>query len=67
MNITKLPSGNYQIREMHNGKRYSVTVPYKPSKKEAQELIRKKIDDTPTTSYFFDNSPNIPLQNVLRD
>jgi integrase len=56
MNITKLPSGNYQIREMHNGKRYSVTVPYKPSKKEAQELIRKKIDDTPIDSMSFEKA-----------
>lgn len=46
MNITKLPSGSYRIRAMESGKTYSVTVPYKPSKKEAYELIRAKIDGT---------------------
>ena len=46
MNISKLPSGSYQIREMHNGKRYSVTVPYKPTKKEATELINEKINNS---------------------
>lgn len=46
MNITKLPSGSYRIRAMENGKAYSVTVPYKPSKKEAYEIIRAKMDGT---------------------
>ena len=45
MNITKLKSGSYQIREMVSGRRYSVTVPYKPTKREATELIRDKIDN----------------------
>lgn len=43
MNITKLPSGSYRIRKMENGRTYSVTVPYKPGKKEADALIREKI------------------------
>lgn len=45
MNITKLSSGSYQIREMRNGKRYSVTVPFKPGTKEAQRIIDEKIDN----------------------
>lgn len=43
MNITKLKSGSYRIRQDHNGKTYSVTVPYKPTKKEAEALINEKI------------------------
>lgn len=42
MNITKLPSGSYRIRQTVEGRTYSVTVPYKPSKKEADALIREK-------------------------
>lgn len=45
MTIDQLPSGSYRIREMHNGKSYSVTVPYKPTKREASELIRDAIDN----------------------
>lgn len=46
MNITKRPNGKYQIREMHEGKSYCVTVPYKPTKKEAAELINEKINNS---------------------
>lgn len=53
MNITKLKSGSYQIREMVNGRRYSVTVPYKPTKREATELINEKIDNTPLVNMPF--------------
>lgn len=42
MNIRKLQSGNYQIRQMIDGRTYSVTVPYKPTKKEAYQLITEK-------------------------
>lgn len=44
MNITKLPSGSYRIRQTVDGRTYSVTVPYKPGKKEAFQLIQSKID-----------------------
>lgn len=43
MNIEKLPSGSYRITQMEDGQRYRVTVPYKPSKKEAYQLIQDKI------------------------
>ena len=43
MTIEKLPSGSYRIRQTINKRRYSVTVPYKPSKKEAFELIQDKV------------------------
>ncbi len=43
MTIEKLPSGSYRVKQMIDGKRYAVTVPYKPSKKEAFDLIQDKI------------------------
>lgn len=43
MNIEKLKSGSYRISQMVDGKRYRVTVPYKPSKKEAYQLIQDVI------------------------
>ena len=42
MTIEKLPSGSYRIREMRNGKSYSVTVKEKPTKAEARALLEKK-------------------------
>ena len=39
MKIEKLPSGSYRIRKMYRGKNYSVTVDYKPTQKEAMELM----------------------------
>ena len=48
MNIEKLPSGSYRITKMHKGKRYRVTVSHKPTKTEAEELIRERIADSST-------------------
>lgn len=45
MTIEKLPSGSYRIRQQYNGKRYTITVPYKPTKKEALELMAEKVQD----------------------
>lgn len=39
MNITKLPSGSYRIRETVNGVTYSKTVKFKPKKYEAEQII----------------------------
>lgn len=44
MTIEKLPSGSYRIREMVNGKTYSLTVKRKPTDKIARDLIREKMD-----------------------
>ena len=44
MTIEKLPSGSYRIRQMEHGRMYSMTVPYKPSKKDAFDLIQSKIN-----------------------
>lgn len=50
MTIEKLPSGSYRIKQMSDGKIYSVTVKEKPSKVEAMKLITAKIDKAPTSS-----------------
>ena len=45
MTIEKLKSGSYRISETRNGVRHRLTIPYKPSKKEAYELLQKKIEN----------------------
>ena len=35
MTIEKLKSGSYRIVQMHEGKRYRVTIDHKPTQKEA--------------------------------
>lgn len=42
MTIEKLPSGSYRVRQMENGRMYSVTVPFKPSTRQAYQLIQDK-------------------------
>ena len=44
MTIEKLPSGKYRIREVQNGKRVSVTVPFKPTKKDAFFIMQDKLN-----------------------
>ena len=44
MTIEKLSSGSYRIRQQYHGTRYSLIVPYKPNKREAEELIRNYLD-----------------------
>ena len=39
MNITKLPSGSYRIRQMVGGQSYSVTVDHRPTQIEAMKII----------------------------
>jgi integrase len=41
MTIEKLPSGSYRIREQINKKRYSFTVDHRPSKYEAEQIIKQ--------------------------
>lgn len=47
MTIEKLPSGSYRIRQMKDGQRYSLVLPYKPSKKEAMELLAELMTGKP--------------------
>lgn len=54
MTIDKLPSGAYRIRLTENKRSYSMTVPFKPTQKEAYELIRGKIDRKGADMSFFD-------------
>lgn len=58
MNIRKRPSGNYQIREMYNGKTYSLTVDHRPTQKEAQELLqaRYKLNTDISTDMTIENA-----------
>lgn len=44
MTVEKLKSGSYRIRQAYNGVRYSVTVPYKPTKKECLKLMAAEMD-----------------------
>lgn len=46
MTIEKLPSGSYRIRKQYNKKKYTVIVPYKPSQKEALQLIAKEVENS---------------------
>lgn len=48
MKIEKLPSGSYRIRKMYKGKTYTVITDYKPTQKEALQLLAEKLDKAPT-------------------
>lgn len=50
MNISmrQLKSGSWQIRHQINGKRYEVTVAYKPTQKEAWQLLTEKMKTPPS-------------------
>lgn len=50
MKIEKLPSGSYRIRKMYKGKTYSVVTDYKPTQKEALQLLATELDKVPTKS-----------------
>lgn len=47
MKIEQLPSGSYRIRQMYQGKTYSVVVPYKPTQKDALILLSEKMSRVP--------------------
>lgn len=44
MKIEKLPSGSYRIRKMYKGKMYTVITEYKPTQKEALQLLSSEMD-----------------------
>lgn len=58
MNIRKLPSGNYQLRQTYNGIEYKTTIDHKPTNKEAvmimAELLKNEATDA-TTGTLFDS------------
>lgn len=43
MTIEKLPSGSYRITQMLQGKRYRITIDYRPKKYEAEDLLNDLI------------------------
>ena len=43
---------NYRVKQMIDGRLYTVTVPYKPTKKEAFEIIQAKINRIPDVMTF---------------
>ena len=45
MTIEVLPSGSYRIKQMINGKYYSVTLPYRPTRKEALQILADKVSE----------------------
>ena len=53
MEIERLPSGSYRIRQRYNGQRYSVTVDHKPSNKEALELMAEVMKDIVVDKHSF--------------
>ena len=57
MNIRKLPSGNYQIRQMENGHTYTLTVDHKPTQREALELI-SRVRPTSADKYTLESACN---------
>ena len=46
MTIERLSSGSYRVRQMVDGKRYSITVPYKPTRQQAMNLISEMVSNT---------------------
>ena len=44
MKIEKLPSGSYRMRKMYKGKMYTVVTDYKPTQKEAIQLMAEELD-----------------------
>lgn len=45
MKIEKLPSGSFRIRKMYHGKTYTVITDYKPTQKEALQLLAAELDN----------------------
>ena len=71
MKIEKLPSGSYRIRKTYKKKLYTVITEYKPTNKEAIQLIAAELDkaDTRTSIHMtFEKAANQYLdvkRNVL--
>lgn len=50
MKIEKLPSGSYRIRKMYKGKTYTIVTEYKPTQKEAMQLMSAELDNVKPSS-----------------
>lgn len=67
MTIRQLKSGNWNIREMVNRKVYSLTIDHKPTQKEAQRLMMRKIaedDDQASPSDSFSKMARAYINSV---
>lgn len=77
MNITKLKSGSYRIREMRDNKSYSVTVDHKPTKREAMQLIQDKVNQSvidkanitfnTAAKLYIDSKKNVLSPSTIRE
>ena len=45
MQIEKLPSGSYRVRQQYNKKLYGVVIDHKPTQKEAMEILSELMKD----------------------
>lgn len=52
MKIEKLPSGSYRMRKMYKGKMYTVIKDYKPTQKEAMELMTAELKKADSKSSY---------------
>lgn len=50
MNIERLPSGSYRIRQTIDKKRYSITIDHKPTQAEAFKLLSAVLENKPSLS-----------------
>ena len=48
MKIEKLPSGSYRIRKMYKGNTYTVITEFKPTQKEAMQLMAEELSKVKT-------------------
>ena len=46
MTIEQLKSGSFRIRQMYKGKLYLITLPYRPTKREAIDLMSEKLKES---------------------
>ena len=62
MAIDKRPNGNYRIRKTYKGVNYSLTVDFKPTKREAEELMNEYISKN---SFITTDSKFKSFENAL--
>lgn len=53
MKIEKLPSGSYRIRKMYKGKSYQIVTDYKPTQKEAIQMMAEELEKTGSKTSCF--------------
>ena len=75
MNVQKLPSGSYRVRQMVDGKTYSFTLDHKPTNSEIARLMADKISEKRVTgkstvekacNYYIESKSNILSPATIR-